>query len=303
MDEPTHSPAYDYLLRTPSPKGRRQAGSTQSPCTLSDRMIPSRVATDFTCGLNLLEVKENFVPSNFESPRGARNTSVASEHGTPAQLYDQMLQSELLGKPTPPRRDDDTLKLATPESNQNLFQYKSVLEEVPRWFDECESTKSPVPYLSSPDHSGYQKPPCRKIQRTPVRVMDAPDMQDDFYCNLIDWSSTDDLAVALGSSVYCWNAGNNRVAKLCDLGSSAVTSVRGPENLAGACQVACGQLRTTLLGRYATPSLNAPQCQSSRLSGIRTTYTIRLFSSFIWTTVLPPASRHLAHPMGVHTCY
>lgn len=188
-------------------------------------MIPSRVATDFTCGFNLLEVKENFVPSNFESPRGSRNTSVASEHGTPSQLYDQMLQSELLGKPTPPRRDDDTLKLATPESNQKLFQYKSVLEEVPRWFDECESTKSPVPYLSSPEHSGYQKPPCRKIQKTPARVMDAPDMQDDFYCNLIDWSSTDDLAVGLGSSVYCWNAGNNRVAKLCDLGSSAVTSV------------------------------------------------------------------------------
>eukprot|EP00299_Pterocystis_sp_00344_P019810 c9798_g1_i1.p1 GENE.c9798_g1_i1~~c9798_g1_i1.p1 ORF type:complete len:468 (+),score=90.42 c9798_g1_i1:188-1591(+) len=38
------------------------------------------------------------------------------------------------------------------------------------------------------------------------QVLDAPSLQDDFYLNLVDWSSNNILAVALGSAVYLWNA-------------------------------------------------------------------------------------------------
>lgn len=59
-------------------------------------------------------------------------------------------------------------------------------------------------------------------------------MQDDFYLNLIDWSSQNFLAVGLGSNVYLWNGTNSKVTKLCDLGlSDTVTSVgwslKGPQ--------------------------------------------------------------------------
>jgi cell division cycle protein 20 (cofactor of APC complex) len=37
-------------------------------------------------------------------------------------------------------------------------------------------------------------------------VLDAPDIVDDYYLNLLDWSSNNILAVALGSAVYLWNA-------------------------------------------------------------------------------------------------
>lgn len=40
----------------------------------------------------------------------------------------------------------------------------------------------------------------------PERILDAPDVVNDFYLNLIDWSLTNLLAVALGPSVYLWNA-------------------------------------------------------------------------------------------------
>ena len=46
----------------------------------------------------------------------------------------------------------------------------------------------------------------REISRTPVKVLDAPCLQDDFYLNLVDWSSKDVLAVGLGSSIYLWRA-------------------------------------------------------------------------------------------------
>lgn len=42
-------------------------------------------------------------------------------------------------------------------------------------------------------------------------------MQDDFYLNLVDWSSTNVLAVGLSKCVYLWEANNSRVQKLCDL--------------------------------------------------------------------------------------
>ena len=60
----------------------------------------------------------------------------------------------------------------------------------------------------------------RKIARSPFKVLDAPALQDDFYLNLVDWSSHNVLAVGLGSCVYLWSAFTSRVTKLCDLAPS-----------------------------------------------------------------------------------
>lgn len=66
----------------------------------------------------------------------------------------------------------------------------------------------------------------RKIARVPYKVLDAPQLTDDFYLNLLDWSSGNVLAVGLGNCVYMWNASTSRVTKLLDLGGEdAVTSV------------------------------------------------------------------------------
>jgi cell division cycle protein 20 (cofactor of APC complex) len=36
--------------------------------------------------------------------------------------------------------------------------------------------------------------------------LDAPDLMDDYYLNLLDWSKDNVIAIALGKSVYVWNA-------------------------------------------------------------------------------------------------
>ena len=46
----------------------------------------------------------------------------------------------------------------------------------------------------------------RKIPKGPFKVLDAPNLEDDFYLNLVDWSSSNILAVGLGGSVYIWSA-------------------------------------------------------------------------------------------------
>ena len=46
----------------------------------------------------------------------------------------------------------------------------------------------------------------REIQKHPVKILDAPDMRDDFYYNVLDWNQRDELLVALGQVLYVWNA-------------------------------------------------------------------------------------------------
>jgi len=62
-------------------------------------------------------------------------------------------------------------------------------------------------------------------------VLDAPALQDDYYLNLVDWSSGNVLAVGLGSCVYLWSATTSKVTKLYDLGpQDQVTSVSWSNN-------------------------------------------------------------------------
>ena len=52
----------------------------------------------------------------------------------------------------------------------------------------------------------------RKISTYPYKILDAPGMQDDFYLNLISWSATNVVGIALGNSAYIWKAESGEVA-------------------------------------------------------------------------------------------
>lgn len=55
------------------------------------------------------------------------------------------------------------------------------------------------------------KSSSRYIPQAPDRILDAPDIVDDYYLNLIDWSGNNILAAALGAHVYLWNAGTKHI--------------------------------------------------------------------------------------------
>lgn len=59
----------------------------------------------------------------------------------------------------------------------------------------------------------------RKIPTEAEKVLDAPGMIDDFYFHLLDWSSTNLVAVALESVVHVWNGETGEVTTVCDLGT------------------------------------------------------------------------------------
>ncbi|KAL7943251.1 WD40-repeat-containing domain protein [Trichoderma barbatum] len=54
----------------------------------------------------------------------------------------------------------------------------------------------------------------RRIATAPERVLDAPGLIDDYYLNLLDWSSGNQVAIGLERSVYVWSADEGSVSCL-----------------------------------------------------------------------------------------
>lgn len=63
--------------------------------------------------------------------------------------------------------------------------------------------------------------PTRQISSNPLRILDAPDLKDDYYLNLMSWSASNVLAVALSSTLYLWDAASGDIKELTTLSSSS----------------------------------------------------------------------------------
>lgn len=72
-----------------------------------------------------------------------------------------------------------------------------------------------VLYSQNKTSSTSSKKNARHIPQVPERILDAPDLIDDYYLNLLDWSCNNHLAVALGGFVYLWNAASGDIVQLC----------------------------------------------------------------------------------------
>lgn len=64
-----------------------------------------------------------------------------------------------------------------------------------------------------------------KIPSESYRTLDAPDLVDDFYSNLIDWSSKNIIAVCLKNRLFLYDALTSEVTQLCDT-SEDIASVK-----------------------------------------------------------------------------
>lgn len=61
----------------------------------------------------------------------------------------------------------------------------------------------------------------------PIKILEAPNLREDFYCNLLDWGKKNIMSVALGRTIYLWNATNNSVTKMPEIHQpSYYTSVK-----------------------------------------------------------------------------
>ncbi|XP_031276917.1 protein FIZZY-RELATED 2-like [Pistacia vera] len=213
MDDPTMAPQLTnhhlnlnvpptmslQSLTPPSHHISRMINSShqQSPSRTiySDRFIPSRSTS-------------NFDLFNISQPSPNSPAPVDTHKDDNSGTYTALLRAALFGPDTPDKKD-----LSGPPLGRNIFRFKS---------ETRRSMHSLSPFGFDDDvASGVSQSPVkapRKVPRSPYKILDAPALQDDFYLNLVDWSSHNVLAVGLGNCVYLWNACSSKVTKLCDLG-------------------------------------------------------------------------------------
>jgi cell division cycle protein 20 (cofactor of APC complex) len=93
--------------------------------------------------------------------------------------------------------------------NTRILQFKPAPPESSKPIDLRQQYNRP---LKAANASSAQF--RRRVATAPERVLDAPGLVDDYYLNLLDWSSGNQVAIGLERSVYVWSADEGSVSCL-----------------------------------------------------------------------------------------
>ncbi|KAF8670232.1 hypothetical protein HU200_050763 [Digitaria exilis] len=120
---------------------------------------------------------------------------------------------------TEPRKDkENPAAAASPgkEAYRKLLAEK-LLNNRTRILSFRNKPPEPVNMLADLRSDAVQAKPAkqrRHIPQSSERTLDAPDLTDDYYLNLLDWGSSNVLSIALGSTVYLWDASSGSTSEL-----------------------------------------------------------------------------------------
>ncbi|KAF2484155.1 WD40-repeat-containing domain protein [Neohortaea acidophila] len=238
------------ITPTGSPSRKRQKVHNGS-----DRFIPNRAGQDLQASYNLLHDDGSPATPSKGHKKGYSN-ELNFQKRDANRSYSNILRSEMFDSEVPQAipqsMEGPGSRSKTPPGNgsmlaapnltpstphKNLFSYGSnpTPSLTPRSTSRSErgpniNARSEIYSLSPVKHSSQmmllspRKTP-RAVSKVPYKVLDAPELQDDFYLNLVDWGNSDVLAVGLADCVYLWSRDDGQVKQLCKLEGDTVTSV------------------------------------------------------------------------------
>ncbi|TMW66248.1 hypothetical protein Poli38472_004013 [Pythium oligandrum] len=207
--------------------GAKKSGSAASSssgvqATPADRFIPNRSA------MNMDVVQSRTSPSRPESPCDSESEKhgAAQAEDEEKTMYKKRLASALLGNEDGEKHKilKFTAKPAVPppESFQSSLHARFSHNKV-----------SSIPAANARKLNRY-------VPSAPIKVLDAPELMNDYYLNLLSWGSNNILAVALGQCVYLWNAETGEIDELMTLeGDDYVSSVQWSD-VSGSSHLAIG---------------------------------------------------------------
>lgn len=173
--------------KTPKSNGKSSSGKSKKKLktpktpTTGDRFIPNRASTQFD--LAYYKVMSENAPTTDEtmSPSQQEYQKIMNENLN-GEILNSKIMSYKLKPPTAPEGHLNNLKILYSSSK----------------YDRAKKV-------------------TRHIAQVPERILDAPEILDDYYLNLLDWSANNQLAVALGGHLYLWNAGTGQITQLTEM--------------------------------------------------------------------------------------
>lgn len=183
-----------------TPVRARAASSAKTPKTGTKTKTP-------------LKYCDRFIPSREGMDLGAQLHSVANENcdPNPEDGFNNRLAQTLF-------RGEDI--------NSKVLAFK---KKAPKPTDGFQNNLRVIYSQNKQrEQAPLSKKAFRAIASTPERILDAPDLLDDYYLNLMDWSPQNLLAIALGPCVYLWNAETSSIDLLCESSDpeNLITSVK-----------------------------------------------------------------------------
>lgn len=213
------TPTVNGLNKTPKQQSYNNNNKLNDSYT-TDRFIPTRNDIDTTINLHFLTSDLNNLsinPNNNTSNNSSNNNTGKLPHtneNQSANIINLQLANTLFN---------------TDDINSKILSYKY---KAPK-SNDIHTDKLRVVYTAntlqqSTTINKTNKSTTRYISSNPERILDAPDMIDDYYLNLLDWSQNNIVAVGLGKSVYLWDASTGTIDMLCELSSidDSITSVQ-----------------------------------------------------------------------------
>lgn len=213
--------------KTPSSARSKKAPLRQksTKTTLSyagDRFIPNRTASSAIAnvGSGKLDLQDKQRPKSSGEASAVLSSATDDAIAALEGLSIDDEEPEFSSRPSPNTAayQDSLANACGVNLNTRILQFKPAPPESSKPIDLRQQYNRP---LKPANASSAQF--RRRVATAAEKALDAPGLIDDYYLNLLDWSSGNQVAIGLERSVYIWSADKGSVS--CLLESSADTYV------------------------------------------------------------------------------
>ena len=184
-----------------------------------DRFIPLRTSERSAEYIN--SSPEKSVP--FAADKMSK--SVPAKRGySKIHAYKALLSEQLLER-SPERKVKRTLFASSPRVLQ--FSAEKITKNSENLDPSCSSSSITALTMSTEAKKLFSpvQQHSPKIPVSPVRILDAPSLENDFYLNILDYSSKNVISLVLGDSVYLWHEGKSTPVYTCQYDDYVPTSL------------------------------------------------------------------------------
>ncbi|KAJ5673374.1 hypothetical protein N7507_002501 [Penicillium longicatenatum] len=216
------SPAKERSRREIPTRSRTGKTTVRIPHNTGDRFIPNRTASEGLVTSGAAKPEESQRPKTSSGEASGSNVlaSAASAFDINGRAAEDELTSALENMGL---EDNESTNYTRPAPDKVAYESSLASACDINLNTRILAFKPPPPESSKPIdlRAQYNRPlrPAksnaaqfrRRVQTAPERVLDAPGLLDDYYLNLLDWSSGNQVAIGLERNVYVWSAESGTV--------------------------------------------------------------------------------------------